>query len=54
MKTGDVVRLKSGGPQMTVNQILNIGHVECFWFDDNDNHMWGNFAPEALELVDES
>lgn len=34
LKIGDKVRLKSGGPEMTVNQLDNSGAgVECVWFD---------------------
>ncbi len=32
IKLGDVVRLKSGGPTMTVYQILGDGSVMCRWF----------------------
>lgn len=33
MRIGDVVKLKSGGPLMTVTQIgLTHGRVECTWF----------------------
>ncbi len=32
-KPGDVVRLKSGGPQMTVSRVDN-GRVLCEWFAD--------------------
>lgn len=37
---GDIVRLRSGGPLMTISRIIttlrieNI-EVECIWFDDN-------------------
>lgn len=48
MKVGDVIRLKSGGPQMTVNQLHSDSTVECFWFDSNDIRLHGNFAPDAL------
>ncbi len=34
LKIGDKVRLKSGGPEMTVNQLDSVGMgVECVWFD---------------------
>lgn len=29
---GDLVRLKSGGPQMTIARI-NSTHLQCFWFN---------------------
>jgi len=39
IKPGDVVRLKSGGPKMTVQKIgeyMAVGHgAQCVWFDGN-------------------
>jgi uncharacterized protein YodC (DUF2158 family) len=32
-KAGDVVELKSGGPQMTVSETNDAGMVLCTWFD---------------------
>ncbi len=35
MKTGDVVKLKSGGPLMTINNMSKGGlttHAQCVWF----------------------
>lgn len=61
MKVGDVVRLKSGGPQMTVTAEYERGFsadrwVTCVWFTDptdgprcNDR----NFPVDALEAVKE-
>lgn len=47
---GDVVRLKSGGPQMTVESPKgsNTGKYTCTWFLDGQvlQHL---FLPEALE-----
>ena len=34
-KAGDVVRLKSGGPKMTVVPDIGNGRVNCRWFDGN-------------------
>lgn len=31
MQPGDVVRLKSGGPQMTVTRVTGT-EVDCIWF----------------------
>jgi uncharacterized protein YodC (DUF2158 family) len=45
-KLGDVVQLKSGGPKMTVNQLLGRDNqlLGCSWF-------LGTFNPDAVELV---
>lgn len=48
---GDVVRLKSGGPKMTVTQIgerLGAPTVWCSWFDGTKK-LDGDFPPSALE-----
>jgi uncharacterized protein YodC (DUF2158 family) len=31
-KTGDQVRLKSGGPDMTVSEIASTAGIRCHWF----------------------
>jgi uncharacterized protein YodC (DUF2158 family) len=52
-KPGDVVRLKSGGPAMTVDEIEKKGtavSVFCFWFDGAQLED-GEFAPASLALV---
>lgn len=53
MKIGDTVKLKSGGPKMTVDTLINsidgVKRVECKWFLGNIQHT-GTFAEEALEL----
>jgi uncharacterized protein YodC (DUF2158 family) len=54
LKAGDIVRLKSGGPVMTI-QSLNTGifdQVDCKWFV-NDEVKKSVFNKHSLELVDE-
>ena len=50
---GDIVRLKSGGPNMTLERI-NINYKDrlmwvCVWFDGTQNKT-ADFLQEALEL----
>jgi uncharacterized protein YodC (DUF2158 family) len=48
---GDVVRLKSGGPAMTVEVVTKAteGHlVRCVWFDDGEAKR-GTFPAAALD-----
>ena len=46
-KVGDVVRLKSGGPVMTVHRVTSEGTCECTWFV-NDEPKYETFVPETL------
>jgi uncharacterized protein YodC (DUF2158 family) len=50
-KVGDVVRLKSGGPPMTV--AIPGEDIYCHWFLGSQQQH-GSFPPEALELVEEN
>jgi uncharacterized protein YodC (DUF2158 family) len=48
---GDVVRLKSGGPAMTIDGIEN-GHCVCLWFgNDNMELQRRHIMPHVLSLV---
>ena len=53
IQIGDVVRLKSGGPDMTVNghgSGAYNGQLNCKWFDDKEEkHGW--FRAATLEKV---
>jgi uncharacterized protein YodC (DUF2158 family) len=54
-KTGDIVRLKSGGPEMTVDEsLLSLDgkKVHCLWFA-REKLESGDFSPEALIKVEE-
>jgi uncharacterized protein YodC (DUF2158 family) len=55
---GDIVKLKSGGPEMTIKKInadLNgtfSGHYQCQWFAGKKLDL-GNFPQESLVAVTE-
>lgn len=49
MKIGDVVKLKSGGPNMTVMKISS-GYAICHWFDQS-KACKDSFAIESLEII---
>ena len=52
-KAGDVVRLKSGGPKMTVSSVSDYyGElmVYCDWFDAQKRST-DKFSPLALEMA---
>lgn len=55
MNIGDTVRLKSGGPPMTVTDMFagnNMGDMVfiCAWFHKGEHHL-GNFPDRAVELA---
>jgi uncharacterized protein YodC (DUF2158 family) len=58
-KIGDVVRLKSGGPPMTVTSV-EMGEGEagyvifCIWFNAKGNEKSGHYPAATLVLVDET
>ncbi|MEN5361945.1 YodC family protein [Brevundimonas intermedia] len=47
MQAGDVVRMKSGGPKMTISWIEN-GDAYCEWFDGAANK-GAKFSLTSLE-----
>lgn len=54
-KAGDVVKLKSGGPKMTVTQVgeramTQESTVWCVWFVGTKK-IEDTFSPEALEIA---
>jgi uncharacterized protein YodC (DUF2158 family) len=54
-KTGDIVRLKSGSPEMTVEGykafVEGIGRVKCTYFE-NDVIKRAMFEQDVLELAE--
>lgn len=53
LKVGDVVRLKSGGPKMTVSTVDEYNHiVYCKWFV-HDELKSERFSPDSLEVISE-
>ncbi|WP_313078331.1 YodC family protein [Agrobacterium pusense] len=55
LKAGDTVRLKSGGPAMTVKRVADNGNVVCEWFNRNDGnfeHKWHEFVQTSLETIE--
>lgn len=50
-KVGDTVRMKSGGPLMTVSNI-NDGAVYCEWFGADGKVARDSFRPEQLKPSD--
>ena len=58
-KIGDVVRLKSGGPPMTVTSVESgdndVGYVAfCIWFNAKGNEKSGHYPAAALVPVTEA
>jgi len=57
-KAGQIVRLKSGGPKMTVQGYVHLGmdvyidDVRCKWFVGNADKV-GDFHEDSLELDDD-
>ena len=59
LKEGDLVRLKSGGPKMTVDYVMKESErdfggdvVGCSWFV-KDQRKKDDFKPGTLEMVEE-
>jgi uncharacterized protein YodC (DUF2158 family) len=53
LKVGDVVQLKSGGPNMTIDKIAVFTskqlQARCVWFDEKNKQMTHVFELEVLE-----
>ena len=50
-QVGDVVRLKSGGPLMTVQQATYADNIMCTWFDENNKRLSEDFHPRTVQNV---
>ena len=48
LKTGDLVRVKSGGPVMTAAFKDDYGRMSCVWFNDKKEHKQEFFQLETL------
>ncbi len=53
VKEGDVVKLKSGGPDMTIMSLGHSGSYCCIWFS-GDRRNEGYFGAESIVKVEES
>lgn len=52
-KPGDLVRLKSGGPIMTVRRFNTRENWICDWFDSKGEHQMKEFRGDQLENVND-
>ena len=52
-KIGDVLRLKSGGPRMTVGEMDTDGTCRCEWFDKNHAFNHDIFKAKMLNKVED-
>jgi uncharacterized protein YodC (DUF2158 family) len=46
---GDIVKLRSGGPKMTVEKVEDDDVVQCVWFDEMNVTQNKGFPANALE-----
>lgn len=56
-KVGDLVRIKSGGPPMTVTSVSKLSgsvSINCVWFDSQDRKREHYFDAVVLVLVPEA
>jgi len=52
-KTGDLVKLKSGGPKMTVEEEVSPMNIRCQWFAGKKLES-GLFRPDSLVHIKEA
>lgn len=51
LKKGDLVVLKSGGPDMTVKHKMSDGTWQCSWFDSGNNLKEGVLYRRAISYL---
>lgn len=52
LRVGDVVRLKIGGPKMSIATVdEHVSRYMCHWFNKNNELTCGNFHKKQLVLV---
>lgn len=51
LKVGDIVTLKSGGPEMTVSALGLPGTVIAVWFDGNEQLCSDEFNEHCLDKI---
>jgi len=52
INTGDIVKLKSGGPKMTVSHRIQEGKVAmCYWYNLFGERCFESFRVECLEKI---
>lgn len=49
--TGAVVKLRSGGPEMTVMKSNGDGSFSCGWFNRDDNYQTFVFHMSVLDVI---
>lgn len=47
-EVGDVVKLRSGGPAMSIYEVIDDDTVICQWFDDSDHEQRTDFNISCL------
>jgi len=50
-KLGDVVKLKSGSPDMVIEKMIESDRVTCIWLNDKQTQEIGSFNTSTLELL---
>jgi len=51
-QVGDIVKLRSGGIPMTVEEVVDGHSVKCIWFDDKGDLQRMSFVIATLEIDD--